>query len=200
MFFVLQERPLESSLPVVSYIERISRGELGEWICFVFLCRPFGGRFTVRKVVGSRFIIISGNLTYRTVQDFLSEFYHPIHNQGFFCLLFFFLGSTHYWGNLVQYGNARKKTEAKKFTHLGQWCICRYGCISSADCTYGTIQALVRSLISLLLLQLFVTKLWVEGFIHESWSFAWISTQKKLPNLFWVLMCIMSLWLKIRFK
>jgi potassium large conductance calcium-activated channel subfamily M alpha protein 1 len=31
--------------------------------------------------VGSRFIIISGNLTYRTVQDFLSEFYHPIHNQ-----------------------------------------------------------------------------------------------------------------------
>ncbi|KAH8961722.1 hypothetical protein BDL97_05G064000 [Sphagnum fallax] len=43
--------------------------------------RPFGGRFTVRKVVGSRFIIISGNLTYRTVQDFLSEFYHPIHNQ-----------------------------------------------------------------------------------------------------------------------
>jgi hypothetical protein len=92
MFFVLQERPLESSLPVVSYIERISRGESGEWICFVFLCRPFGGRFTVRKVVGSRFIIISGNLTYRTVQDFLSEFYHPIHNQGFFCLLFFFFG------------------------------------------------------------------------------------------------------------
>ncbi|CAK9193104.1 unnamed protein product [Sphagnum troendelagicum] len=43
--------------------------------------RPFGGRFTVRKVVGSRFIIISGNLTYRTVQDFLSEFYHPNHNR-----------------------------------------------------------------------------------------------------------------------
>jgi hypothetical protein len=33
--------------------------------------------------VGSRFIIISGNLTYRTVQDFLSEFYHPNHNRGF---------------------------------------------------------------------------------------------------------------------
>jgi hypothetical protein len=30
MFFVLQERPLESSLPVVSYIERISGGESGE--------------------------------------------------------------------------------------------------------------------------------------------------------------------------
>jgi hypothetical protein len=50
--------------------------------CVYIMCRPFGGRFTVRKVVGSRFIIISGNLTYRTVQDFLSEFYHPNHNRG----------------------------------------------------------------------------------------------------------------------
>jgi hypothetical protein len=50
--------------------------------CAYIMCRPFGGRFTVRKVVGSRFIIISGNLTYQTVQDFLSEFYHPNHNQG----------------------------------------------------------------------------------------------------------------------
>jgi hypothetical protein len=49
--------------------------------CAYIMCRPFGGRFTVRKVVGSRFIIISGNLTYRTVQDFLSEFYHPNHNR-----------------------------------------------------------------------------------------------------------------------
>ena len=36
----------------------------------------------MRKVVGSRFIIISGNLSFRTVQDFLSEFYHPTHDKG----------------------------------------------------------------------------------------------------------------------
>jgi hypothetical protein len=45
-------------------------------------CRPYGGAFQVRKVVGSRFIIISGNLSFRTVQDFLSEFYHPAHDKG----------------------------------------------------------------------------------------------------------------------
>ncbi|XP_057842888.2 uncharacterized protein LOC131052279 isoform X1 [Cryptomeria japonica] len=43
--------------------------------------RPYGGKFVVQKVVGSRFVIISGNLSYRTVQDFLSEFYHPSHDK-----------------------------------------------------------------------------------------------------------------------
>ncbi|BFI29276.1 protein MpBK1 [Marchantia polymorpha subsp. ruderalis] len=43
--------------------------------------RPYGGYFAVKKVVGSRFIIVSGNLTFRTVQDFLSEFYHPNHDK-----------------------------------------------------------------------------------------------------------------------
>jgi len=43
--------------------------------------RPYGGAFEVRKVVGSRFIIVSGNISYRTVQDFLSEFYHPSHDK-----------------------------------------------------------------------------------------------------------------------
>ncbi|KAJ7570310.1 hypothetical protein O6H91_01G114400 [Diphasiastrum complanatum] len=43
--------------------------------------RPYGGHFDVRKVVGSRFIIISGNLQYQTVQCFLSEFYHPYHDK-----------------------------------------------------------------------------------------------------------------------
>lgn len=43
--------------------------------------RPYGGKFAVRKVVGSRFVIVSGNLSYRTVQDFLSEFYHPSHDK-----------------------------------------------------------------------------------------------------------------------
>ena len=44
--------------------------------------RPYGGKFAVQKVVGSRFIIVSGNLSYRTVQDFLSEFFHPSHDKG----------------------------------------------------------------------------------------------------------------------
>eukprot|EP00249_Psilotum_nudum_P022094 c28369_g1_i3 orf=497-4030(-) len=43
--------------------------------------RPYGGRYAVEKVVASRFIIISGNLTYRVVQDFLYEFYHPCHDK-----------------------------------------------------------------------------------------------------------------------
>jgi hypothetical protein len=37
----------------------------------------------VRKVVGSHFIIVNGNLTYQIVEDFLAEFYHPNHNRGF---------------------------------------------------------------------------------------------------------------------
>lgn len=36
----------------------------------------------MKKVVGSRFIIVSGYLSYRTIQDFLAEFYHPNHNKG----------------------------------------------------------------------------------------------------------------------
>ncbi|MCO5551651.1 hypothetical protein L7F22_005155 [Adiantum nelumboides] len=41
--------------------------------------RPYGGKYAVRKVVGSRFIIMSGNISYRALEDFLSEFYHPSH-------------------------------------------------------------------------------------------------------------------------
>lgn len=36
----------------------------------------------MKKVVGSRFIIVSGDLSFRTIQDFLAEFYHPNHNKG----------------------------------------------------------------------------------------------------------------------
>ncbi|KAJ7570308.1 hypothetical protein O6H91_01G114300 [Diphasiastrum complanatum] len=50
-------------------------------ILFLTSLRPYGGHFHVRKVVGSRFIIISGNLSYQTVQCFLSEFYHPCHDK-----------------------------------------------------------------------------------------------------------------------
>jgi len=97
-------------------------------VCFVFLCRPFGGRFTVRKVVGSRFIIISGNLTYRTVQDFLSEFYHPIHNQGFFLPSFFF-GVPHTIEEIecnmaINRWTQEKRLEAKKVHSFGTMMHC----------------------------------------------------------------------------
>ena len=36
----------------------------------------------MRKIVGSRYIIVSGNLSYQSVEDFLSEFYHPSHAKG----------------------------------------------------------------------------------------------------------------------
>lgn len=45
-------------------------------------CRPYGGAFDVRKVVGSRFFIVSGNISFETVQAFLAEFYHPTHEKG----------------------------------------------------------------------------------------------------------------------
>ncbi|KAI5056590.1 hypothetical protein GOP47_0028408, partial [Adiantum capillus-veneris] len=41
--------------------------------------KPYGGKYAVQKVVGSRFIIMSGNISYRALEDFLSEFYHPSH-------------------------------------------------------------------------------------------------------------------------
>ncbi|XP_024382523.1 uncharacterized protein [Physcomitrium patens] len=43
--------------------------------------RPYGGAFDVRKVVGSRFFIVSGNISFETVQAFLAEFYHPTHEK-----------------------------------------------------------------------------------------------------------------------
>lgn len=45
----------------------------------------------MKKVVGSRFIIVSGYLSYRTIQDFLAEFYHPNHNKGVPLDLYMFL-------------------------------------------------------------------------------------------------------------
>lgn len=35
----------------------------------------------MKKVVGSRFVIVGGNLSYRTIHDFLLEFYHPSHDK-----------------------------------------------------------------------------------------------------------------------
>jgi hypothetical protein len=93
---------------------------------------------------------------------------------------------------MAQIDGCKKKDWGKKVHSFGTMMHCRYGCISSANCTHGTIQALVRSRISLLLLQLFVRKLWVEGFIHESWSFAW-SYPKEVAKLVlgnWCVSCL----------
>lgn len=46
------------------------------------LRRPYGGSFSVAKVVGSRYIIIAGNLTYSTIQAFLAYLFHPGSTRG----------------------------------------------------------------------------------------------------------------------
>ncbi len=121
----------------------------------------------------------------------------PNSQSRFFFAFCFFLGSTHYWGNLVQYGINRwmqeKRLRQKKVYSFGTMMHCRYGCISSANCTYGTIQALVRSLISLLLLQLFVRKLWVEGFIHKKVDHLCMEYPKEVAKLVlgnWCVSCL----------
>ncbi|XP_024525362.1 calcium-activated potassium channel subunit alpha-1 isoform X2 [Selaginella moellendorffii] len=43
--------------------------------------RPYGGKLALQKVVGSRFIILSGNVSFNTVEHFLSGFYHPCHDK-----------------------------------------------------------------------------------------------------------------------
>ncbi|XP_024516267.1 calcium-activated potassium channel subunit alpha-1-like isoform X2 [Selaginella moellendorffii] len=43
--------------------------------------RPYGGRFTMQKAVGSNFIVISGNVSLQTIRHFLAGFYHPNHDK-----------------------------------------------------------------------------------------------------------------------
>jgi len=92
--------------------------------------------------------------------------------------------------------DARKKTWGKKSSLIwdNDALHCRYGCISSANCTYGTIQALVRSLISLTLVRVVCEKtLGRRGFIHESWSsLHGVPKSLELPNLFWGNWCVSS--------
>ncbi|CAM6088465.1 unnamed protein product [Calypogeia fissa] len=43
--------------------------------------RPYGGSFSTRKIVGSRFLILTGSVTFPGIQSFLSEFFKPTHRQ-----------------------------------------------------------------------------------------------------------------------
>jgi len=104
-FFVLQERPLESSLLVECYIERISRGESGEWSLFCFFVQTIwwkvyceeGGGISVHNYQWKLDISHCSRLSLRVLS--------PHSQSRFFFAFFFFGGSTHYWGNWVQYGN-----------------------------------------------------------------------------------------------
>ncbi|BBN17112.1 protein MpBK2A [Marchantia polymorpha subsp. ruderalis] len=43
--------------------------------------RPYGGSYSARKIVGSRFLIISGSISVQSIQNFLAEFYNPIRSE-----------------------------------------------------------------------------------------------------------------------
>lgn len=44
--------------------------------------RPYGGSFSSRKIIDSRYIILSGSITYQAIQQCLAEFYSPTHCEG----------------------------------------------------------------------------------------------------------------------
>ncbi|KAH8960407.1 hypothetical protein BDL97_06G130900 [Sphagnum fallax] len=41
--------------------------------------RPYGGTFNTRKIIGNRYLIISGSVSFQAVQICLAEFYNPTH-------------------------------------------------------------------------------------------------------------------------
>eukprot|EP00897_Mesotaenium_endlicherianum_P002217 jgi/Mesen1/2022/ME000148S01122 len=43
--------------------------------------RPYGGKFAVNKVDNSQYVIISGSISYETIDTFLSEFYRLTHDK-----------------------------------------------------------------------------------------------------------------------
>ncbi|KAL3680179.1 hypothetical protein R1sor_023135 [Riccia sorocarpa] len=43
--------------------------------------RPYGGSYSSQKIVGSRFLIISGSISIQYVQNFLAEFYNPTRSE-----------------------------------------------------------------------------------------------------------------------
>ncbi|CAK9201922.1 unnamed protein product [Sphagnum troendelagicum] len=41
--------------------------------------RPYGGSMSGRKVINSRYLIVSGSISFRTIQECLAEFFNPTH-------------------------------------------------------------------------------------------------------------------------
>lgn len=46
------------------------------------MSRPYGGSFNHRKIIKSRYLILSGSISFQTVQEYLAEFFNPTHNEG----------------------------------------------------------------------------------------------------------------------
>jgi hypothetical protein len=49
--------------------------------CFL-LNRPYGGSFNGRKIIQSRYLILSGNISFQDMQNYLAEFFNPTHCEG----------------------------------------------------------------------------------------------------------------------
>ncbi len=112
------------------------------FLLWIFLCcRSFGGKFSVRKVVGSHFIIVNGNLTYRIFEDFLVKFYHPNHNKGFPSSITKWIGWMWFSYNTHSFFLFRFTGKETKLVHFVLHC--RYECISSPDCVHGLIKTFI---------------------------------------------------------
>jgi hypothetical protein len=44
--------------------------------------RPYGGSLSGRKVLNSRYLIISGSISFGAIQECLAEFFNPTHCEG----------------------------------------------------------------------------------------------------------------------
>ncbi len=45
-------------------------------------CRPYGGSVSGSKVINSRYLIVSGSISLKTIQECLAEFFNPTHCEG----------------------------------------------------------------------------------------------------------------------
>ncbi len=45
-------------------------------------CRPYGGSLSGRKVINSRYLIVSGSISFAAIQECLAEFFNPTHCEG----------------------------------------------------------------------------------------------------------------------
>ncbi|GJP58341.1 hypothetical protein CLOP_g23265 [Closterium sp. NIES-67] len=47
--------------------------------------RPYGGRFSAASATGMRFVVLTGQLSLLSIQQFLAELYHPLHDKALSC-------------------------------------------------------------------------------------------------------------------
>ncbi|KAG0597480.1 hypothetical protein M758_UG342600 [Ceratodon purpureus] len=48
-------------------------------ITFLASRRPYGGSFNERKIIQSRYLILSGSISFQPIQEYLAEFFNPTH-------------------------------------------------------------------------------------------------------------------------